>query len=114
MAVISLSQGLDPRPASTSNDLLKRPSSDASNLLEECFEAGPDVLLNKKVVDLILTQVAQVSTEETCLVLARQILLYLHTEVSNAKVCDAIFQKAAGEISGYLSFHVNVYSALQS
>ena len=91
IAVISLSQGLVPPPALTSSDLLKLSFSDASGLLEECFEAGPDVLSNKKVVDLILTHVARVDTEETCLLLARQVLLYLRTEVSNAKVCDVIF-----------------------
>ena len=82
-----LTQGLDQPPVVSTSELLKLQSVDASTFIEECFEAGPEVLLNKKVVELIQTRVTQVSTDDARLRLARQIVLYLQTEVDNSKVC---------------------------
>ena len=68
-------------------DLLQSQSLDASSFLEQCFEAGPEVLLNEEVVKLIWAHLARLSSDDTRLLVTRQILLYLQTEISNWKVC---------------------------
>ena len=62
-------------------------SLDASSFLEQCFEAGPEVLLNEEVVKLIWAHLARLGSDDARLLVTRQILLYLQTEISNTKVC---------------------------